>query len=619
MPLDGVVAMYLAKELEETLKGGRLDRIGHPNRQAIMLSIRADRQTRRLFIDANPQQPRIGLIESTLQNPDKAPHFLMILRKYLQGAILQSITCEDFERVFTLTFSKRDEMGDLTTIHLIAELMGRHSNIVLVNKDFRIIDAIRHIDSRVNRVRETLPAHPYVWPPKQDKLPPAEMLRQIEAGMDPFLIQSAKDTVDSRIVQTTSGFSPFLAKEVSYLADVQGKRLVDLSDAERRLAKAMFETLLTRVLVGDVSPTVYLSSESTERTPKDFHAFNLTYLKSKEEADSISEAIETVFEQAARKAEFEAYRTSLQKRVRNQMQKLERRIAIHAAEREQGEMADELKEMGDLIYTHLHQITDHTESLTAESFIDQRTLEIPLDTSLTPSKNAERYYKRYRKAKTKKEKSEALLKTDLVQKSYLESLVSALDLASENDDLIAIEEELDQLAERRRISSLASEEPSGLPGRPASKRRRRMSMAKSQKQRAKKDDKQGANYRVYKASTGETILVGRNNLQNDQLTLRDAAKTDLWLHVNNAPGSHVIVKAPLESISDEALLEAAGLAAWFSSLNKGGMSAVNVDYCPAGHVRKGAGQRPGQVIYDRHFQVRVDPLDPKTLQPDDAP
>lgn len=613
MPLDGVVAMYMAHELNEKLSGGRVDRIGQPHRHAIQLVIRASGQSLRLLIDANPQQPRIGLISQLLKNPEQAPQFLMILRKHLQGALLQSIVCEDFERVFCLSFQKRNEMGDLTDIHLIAELMGRHSNLVLLNKDRKIIDAIRHIDSRVNRVRETLPAHPYVPPPKQDKRSPEAMLKQLELGVDPFSIESTKDTVDSRIVRETSGFSPFLAKEVSYLAGVTDKRLSELTPAERKLAIAMFETLLRRVLKAEPSPTIYYESDISKKDPLDFHAFNLTYLKHKEEAASISEAIEHVFDHAEKKAAFESYRTSLRKQVNNLETKIARRISIHAAEREKGERADHLKEMGDLIYTHLHEITEQTTMLTATSFSGLEAITIPLDTSLSPSKNAERYYKQYRKAKTKKEKSEALLKSDLVMKAYLDSLMASLHTASEMEDLEAIEEEIEQLSLRKQVNSKSHAEPTGLPGKPASKRRKKWNAAQTQKTKKKKEKEKKSTYRSFQASSGETILVGRNNLQNDQLTLKDAAKDDLWLHVHNAPGSHVLVKASLEQISDQALLEAAGLAAWYSSLNKGGSSAVDVDYCPAGHVRKGTGQRPGQVIYDRHYQVRVEPLDPTTL------
>ena len=615
MPLDGVVSMYVAAELAGRLNGGRVDKIGQPKPFALLISLRNQGRTHRLYLDANPQQPQIGLLSGSLPNPERAPRFTMILRKHLLGAELAGVECFDYERVFSFRFLAKNEMGDLVSLTLIAELMGRHSNIVLVNKDLRIIDAVRHIDSRVNRVRETLPAHPYIAPPRQDKLTPPEMLAALQSGTDPF--GTSPRTIHEQIVRTTSGISPFLAREAEHLANLGDRQIAGLSPAERQLALAMYETFLIRICSGEPSPTVYYAPGTTK--PVDFHVFSLAYLKDKKTVDDLFLAMEQVAVQADADTTFAKHKAALQKQLRSRIAHADKRITIHAADLAEGDRAEQLKMSADLIYAYLHRIEPGTRDIQLPDFTTGEPVTVTLDSKLTPAKNAERYYRRYRKSKIKREVASKFLIKDRSLRDYLASLETALEHASEPADLEALGDELAS-AKRREPGRHVSADADERPGRPASKKRRAMARKKKEpKQKANKPGDVRPGYRAFLSSSGFTILIGRNNLQNDRLTLRDAAKEDLWLHVHQAPGAHVIVKARLEDLPDGDVLEAAGLAAWFSSLNKGAESAVDVDYCPAGRVRKGSGQRPGQVIYEGYYQVRVAPQNPALLRPGDAP
>lgn len=606
MPLDGVTIHYLTQSFQEALSGGRIDKIGQPSRSALVLQVRNAGETHRLLLDANPQNPVTCLIPRPLPNLERAPHFTMMLRKHLQGAFIESVTNEDFERVIKIRCRTRNEMGDETHHTLIAELMGRHSNIVLINRNERIVDAIRHVDSRVNRVRETLPAHPYVAPPRQDKMTPDEALRELN-GPDPALFIESSATVIEILVKRIAGISPFLAKEVSYIADVAGRSLASLSPAERHAVHWAAQGLLQRIVTGPPSPTLY--TEPNEAV--DYHAFNLAYLKNKTPMATLSEAIAAALEHVQAKQALARERADLLRDVKQRMQKLAKRIRIHSDDIAQGELADTYKYEADLIYANLYRIASGDTTLVANDFVTNAPVEIALNENIPPQKQAERRYKLYRKATTKKKTATSLLAADHLYADYLASLESAIELARDRTDLLALAAELAEL-DRRDVTEKEPLAVRDLPGRPASKKRK-MQKTKQKDTARQRAASERPDYRVFYTSTGHEVLVGRNNLQNDRLTLKDAAKTDLWLHVHAAPGSHVIVRGELATLPDAAVLEAAGLAAWFSSLNKGSGAAIDVDYCPAGHVKKGAGQRPGQVIYEKYYQVRVQPLAPEAL------
>ena len=637
MPLDGITAKCLAAELNTALAEARLDRITQPDRHEIILLLRKDNKNLRLILSANPAAPRVHLTTEQRENPTEPPMFCMLLRKHLAGARLIDVTTPGYERIFQFRFLTINELGDRLEKRLVVEIMGRHSNIILLNHENRIHDAIQHVDESISRVREVMPARVYILPPDQKKRTPEEtlqLLRDQQSWLDPA---AGNKALDKAILESLQGFSPQLCQEVVERSGLDRRLHPAQLDAHQldRLSKSL-EAVLTIILAGQFSPATFYD-QLDGLIPIDFHALPLSIYAYNQPETDVSAAMDRFYLERSRQNRLQQKRQSLDKVIHNHLEHAEKKLLIHEQDRLEGENSELYRRYGEMTLANLHNWVDGQATLSAIDYYDadQATIEIPLETGKSAAQNAQRYFKQYGKARTKFETGSRLAAEDAAEIEWLESVRNNLSSAVDLADIEAVRQELDSSGLTtsrtrfpRREGNKVTAPPSWLidqPGKPGARSKRRQQAVASNlaasKKAAKKKEKQPAALppRQFISSDGLTFLVGRNNLQNDQLTLKTAQKDDVWLHVQKMPGTHVIIRANKKTVPDQTLQEAAETAAWFSRANTAMSTAiagghkVAVDYCPVSHVKKPAGARPGMVIYDKYQTLLVAPKDPKDL------
>ncbi len=650
MPLDGISTRCLTAELNLALTDARVDRIHQPDRHDILFVLRRRHENLRLIVSANPSSPRLHLTTESRENPAMPPMFCMLLRKHLLGARILSVTTPGSERIVEIRFLTQNELGDKVEKSLVAELMGRHSNIIFLNQDRRIHDAIVHVDAAVSRVREVMPARPYVAPPDQGKRTiedAAPMLDALDLDNRPDSPETAPllaffpdalqlKGIEKALLELMAGFSPALCHEIAFQAGLDGRQSLNRLRADQlRLLLLALRQVVRSTLNGAFRPTAFFRAVD-ETVPVDFHAFALSDFAVRRLMPSLSDAMDLYYLERSRQNALNQRKAALSRLISRQLDQARRRLIIHQTDLEESRKKDDYKRNGDLILAYLHTIREGqtTLSLSGEETGDGEPLSVELDPSLSPSQNAQYAYKLYAKARNRAVMSERFVQEDQSEIEWLESLESALAAAEEPADLSAIREELaaDGPSARMTGSNESSvTDDNGLacgsgtrsgpqkgfePGRPSGRKKSRAKTTTGK--RTAKGAKAPAPLppRRYVSSDGFSILVGRNNLQNDQLTLKQAHKEDTWLHVQRMPGTHVIIQNGKKPVPQRTLLEAAETAAYFSRASVAGEGAkVAVDYCPAGHVKKPSGARPGKVIYDRYQTLIVQPRDPKRLLP----
>ncbi len=587
MPLDGITSKILSEELHRELAGARIERIFQPDPYDIYLRLRSDRKNVTLVLSANPSSPRIHM---TSDNPDslKIPlRFCTVLRKYLSGGKILSIDTPEYERIFRIRIQTINEIGDKDVKTLIAEIMGRYSNLILLTESGRIIDAALHVDEKISRVREVLPARAYVPPPPQHKFPPDEAVEKIQTHS--FFIPGQSLSLEKHLLEKIAGVSPLFIQEICFLSGIEPKTSagslseIQISRLETVLS-AQFEALRARKL----RPSLYFLSADA-RAPFDFHAFSFQMFPYKKEFPTLSDAMEAFYSGRAKSQYLSQRKASLVKSVAQKQALLSRKIDIHRRDLEECRNMEQSRQFGDLILSNLHQIRPGQTELFAADYYqpDSPEIKISLEPTLSGSQNAQKYYKRYNKLKSKFESASRLLEEDLRQLEYYESVCVSLSNVDSVVDIDAVKEELRAWEKHSDASAPV-----------------RARAAASAKKKAVKRPP-AIPPRRYLSSGGFEILIGRNNLQNDLLTMKTAHKDDLWLHVQKAPGTHAIIRTRRETPPDVTIEEAAMLTAWFS---KSSDSAIHtkaaVDYCPVKNVWKPKNSAPGHVLY-RDFKTAV--------------
>ncbi len=639
MPLDGITAKCLAAELHNQLADARLDRIYQPDRHDILLQLRHGSENLRLILSANPAAPRLHLTSEVRENPSEPPMFCMLLRKHLTGARLISISTPDYERIFQLRFLTTNELGDRLEKTLIIEIMGRHSNIILINHENRIHDAILHIDQSISRVREIMPARIYTLPPNQNKMTPQAVLNKLSAGQELFGPTVQLKTLDQVLLEIFQGFSPQLCHEVLFMAGLDPRyKPMQLDLNQKHQLEQSVLCLMEKIINHQFSPTVFFDQPQAS-IPIDFHALPLHDFVWQRSIASVSQAMDLYYLESNRQNAFKQKKQSLEKIIKHQLEHARKKYAIHEADRMESENYEQYRHFGELILANLHQVESGKNEMLAIDYYqaDQPTIKIPILDNLTPSQNAQRYFRFYAKARSRFESGSRLSSEDRKDIDYWETLQNALATASEPDDLLAVRQEIQAVgllndarsssADRKQSKPETHSNPIQQPGKPGKKNKRQQKASltnrlNQQKAAGKKAGKgppksEALPPRQYTSSDGLTILVGRNNLQNDQLTLKTAQKDDLWLHVQKMPGTHVIIRSNRQAVPDQTLQEAAEIAAWFSraaafpEYQRGSLQKVAVDYCPVSHVKKPTGARPGMVIYEHYQTLIVSPKDPQ--------
>ena len=546
MSFDGFFLHHMVEELRTELLNGRIQKINQPFDQELVLQIRSNRKSHRLLLSAHPVFGRIQLTESTFENPAQPSTFIMVLRKYLQGAVIESIEQIENDRIVEITVSNKNEIGDHIQATLIIEIMGKHSNILLVDKSsHKILEVIKHIGFSQNSYRTLLPGATYIAPPSTEAL-------------NPFMV---KDEKLFEILQTQE----LTAKNLQNL--FQGLGRDTATELERQLLNDKLATF--RNFFGqETKPCL---------TDKSFSCVTFSS-KTAENFDSLSQLLDIYYKDKAERDRVKQQASELIRRVENELQKNRQKLKKQEKELLATENAEEFRQKGELLTTFLHQVPNDQDQVILENYYTNQSITIALDKALTPNQNAQRYFKRYQKLK------EAVkYLTDLIEETkatilYLESVETVLNQAG-LDEIAEIREELIQTGFIRR--------------------RQREKIQKRQKTEQ------------YLASDGKTIIyVGRNNLQNEELTFKMARKEDLWFHAKDIPGSHVVISGNLNP-TDEVKTDAAELAAYFS---KGRLSnLVQVDMIEVKKLNKPTGGKPGFVTYTGQKTLRVTP-DPEKIQ-----
>ena len=632
MTLDGITCQLLANELNTELEGKRVDKIYMPDKHTVILHIRFTGGYKKLLISIDPGAPRICFAEDTVDNPSIPPSFCMLLRKYLAGSRIESVTNPGYERIIEITVSKYDELKDRKTYTLTIELMGRFSNIVLINETGKILDSAIHVDFSVSRVREVMPARVYEYPPAQDKFTPDKALEISESGSLPIMESELSRPIEKALVGSIKGLSPVLASFISDKADIDDRKTLSmLSDSDKDRLNKVVSDFLRSITNGTYKSHVFYDENGD---PEDASIAELRGYAKTKEVSSISEAIDLCYQARDSKLILDKGKDRLSQIIGSALARVIKKREIHEQDYEEGQKADILKHSGDLILTYKYMIKQGQSSVTLTDYTteSQKDITIPLNPTLDASGNAQEYYKRFHKAKRKMELAETYLKEDELAAQYLRSLSAAVTAASSIEDLEAINEEIKSEISgdsgfRKGTSSKNRSQGTGDPNKmvgvaksgKASSRALREAAKRANMGKAKNQNKERAlPCRRYITSDGYEILAGRNNIQNEQLTFHTASRKDWWFHVKGLPGTHVILKTkPNEDMpSDNAVLEAASLAAFFSKAiileehmtsedSKPGQLKAEVDYCPVSHVKKIPGAKPGMVIYEGYYSVLV--------------
>lgn len=578
MALDGVFLRHIKKELSEALLNARVDKVFQPNRDELILAFRGFDAAHKLLISARANSARINLTKIPVENPMQPPMLCMLLRKKLQGAKLIDITQPDLERALMLKFDSVNELGDHVELTLAVEIMGRYSNIILVDENGKIIDALKRVDAEMSSERLVLPGLLYRLPPPQDKL---SMLECNDVDVMERIDALPKDMELSKaLLSVLQGVSPIVAREVEHNVGRGNEVLIrSMDDAVRDRASFFIRRLIDTVRHTDGTP--YMVADA-QKKPKDFsfidiHQYSWVMAVSKKE--SFSSMLDDFYAERDQIERMRVKSADLLRLLSNHTDRLSRKIANQTAELENCAQRDVYRVKGDLLSANMYAIEKGVKSVKLQNFYDEELaeIEISLDPALTPQQNAQKYYKNYRKAKTAEEKLTEqieLAKNDL---EYLDSVFESLSLAQNERDLNEIRAELADQGYARRQKN------------------------------AKKNQKAPAVSAPLKFTTSEgfTVYVGRNNRQNDKLTMKDSNNNDIWFHTKNIPGSHTVLVTDGKQPTDKAMEEAAILAAKHSRAKDS--SQVPVDYTQIRHVFKPQGAKPGMVNYVNYKTVFVDP------------
>ena len=540
MSFDGFFLHHMVEELRAELLNGRIQKINQPFDQELVLQIRSNRQSHRLLLSAHPVFGRIQLTETTFENPAQPSTFIMVLRKYLQGAVIESIEQIENDRIVEITVSNKNEIGDDIQATLIIEIMGKHSNILLVDKSSnKILEVIKHIGFSQNSYRTLLPGATYIAPPSTEAL-------------NPFTI---KDEKLFEILQTQ---------------ELTAKNLQSLFQGLGRDTAIELENLLTD---DRLSKFRDFFKQETNPCLTDM-SFSCVPFSTKIEGhfSSLSQLLDVFYKDKAERDRVKQQASELIRRVENELQKNRQKLKKQEKELQATENAEEFRQKGELLTTFLHQVPNDQDQVVLDNYYTNQPIIIALDKALTPNQNAQKYFKRYQKLKEAVKYLTELIEETKSTILYLESVETVLSQAG-LDEIAEIREELIQTGFIRR--------------------RQREKI-----QKRKKPEK-------YLASDGKTIiLVGRNNLQNEELTFKIARKEELWFHAKDIPGSHVVISGNLNP-SDEVKTDAAELAAYFS---KGRLSnLVQVDMIEVKKLNKPTGGKPGFVTYTGQKTLRVTP------------
>ncbi|MCD8053429.1 MAG: NFACT family protein [Lachnospiraceae bacterium] len=572
MALDGIVIANLVSEMREKLVGGRIARIAQTESDELILTVKNKKGQVRLLMSASASLPLLYFTETPKQSPATAPNFCMLLRKHIGNGRILSVTQPGLERIVRLEIEHLDEMGDLCRKFLLIELMGKYSNIIFVDSEETIVDSIKHISNNISSVREVLPGRPYFIADTVHKLDPLTITEDV------FLTEicGKPTTIAKALTSGLTGISSLISEEIACRAGLDSARPMQALETREKLHLFhTFSGLMDDVRSGSFSPRIIYHGKE----PLEFASLPLALYPESDQRvfPSISQVLETYYAEKNAMTRIRQKSAELRRIVQTTLERDCKKYDLQRKQQKDTEKRDKYRIWGELLQTYGYSAEPGARSLTAENYYDDnREITIPLDPTLSPQENAQKYFNRYNKLKRTHEALTGLLEETQAEIDHLRSIQVALEIAQKEEDLVQIKTELQQAGYIRRHPL-----------------------------REKKREKITSRPFHYLSGDGFHIYVGKNNLQNEELTFQFANGADWWFHAKGIPGSHVIVKAEGKELPDRTFEEAGALAGYYSSEKNS--AKVEIDYIQRKHVKKPAGAKPGFVIYHTNYSLMAEP------------
>ena len=568
MAFDGITIANITKELKQTLLGGRIYKIAQPESDELLLTIKNNGTQYRLILSADASLPLVYLTDANKPSPMTAPGFCMLLRKHLQNARIVDITQPGLERIIHLDLEHLNELGDVCRKKLIVEIMGKHSNIIFCDDHDKIIDSIKHISGMVSSVREVLPGRDYFIPQTQDKCDPLQLSYvNLEENM-----RSKPMAVYKALYSSYTGLSPIIAQEICYRAGIDADMPANvLEDSALHILCDTLSDMTRQIESGDFAPSIIYDGKE----PIEFAALPLTLYSDKttQSYDSISVVLEHYYAERSIVTRIRQKSVDLRKIVQTALERTVKKYDLQIKQMQDTEKREKYKVYGELLNTYGYNVEPGAKSMEALNYYTNETITIPLDDTLTPQENAKKYFDKYGKLKRTHEALSELTVQVKEEIEHLESILTALDIAMQEEDLVQIKEELIESGYIRRKGGTKKVKITSKPFH-------------------------------YVSSDGFHMYVGKNNYQNDELTFKIASGNDWWFHAKKIPGSHVIVKTEGQELPDRTFEEAARLAAYYSKGRE--QEKVEIDYLQKKNVKKPNGAKPGFVVYYTNYSMAID-------------
>lgn len=576
MALDGIVIAALVKELRDTLLGGHIQKIAMPEKNELLLTVKNHAAQHRLLISCEASLPLLYLQAENKPSPLTAPGFAMLLRKHIGSGKITAVEQLGLERIVRIETTQLNELGDIAPRALYTELMGKYSNIIFTDENDVILDSMRRVPASVSSLREVLPGRPYFVPEKLQKTNPLELS---ETDFTAALTAQGSLPLDRALSSAFSGISSLIAQEVLFRTSLEPREVFDGLSAEKRNALySVFSSLMEAVRTERFEPVMYLRDE----VPVEFSALPLETLKAEgleaRRYTSVSELLYSYYALRAESSRMRQKSSDLRRLVQNHLERSQRKRILQEKQLADSQKKEKYRIYGDLLNSYAYQIPAGADHYVAENFYDEnRPLRIPLDKNLSPAENAKKYFDRYAKLKRTELAVGAELEKTVQEEAHLASVLTALELATEESDLAEIREELAAFQYVKRQRTQKGKRPQKIQSHPLH----------------------------FRSSDGFDIFVGKNNYQNEELTFKVASGSDWWFHAKGMPGSHVIVKANGQELPDRCFEEAAALAAYYSKGRD--QDKVEIDYLQRRNVKKVNGAPPGFVIYHSNWSMMAKP------------
>ncbi len=562
MALDCNILKFLAEELKKELNGGRIDKVYQMSKSQLLMTVRSLGGNHRLYISCDASKGRVCLTNQKYENPDVPPVFCMLMRKHLSGGKITDIYTVKNERILKIEIENTNELFEITKRVLIVEIMGKHSNIILTDESGRIIDCASRVDFTVSEKRQVLPGLYYEEPPKSGKSDPFETdnVRMLD-------ILSNKNDLSEALMEGFDGMSPLFAREIAHLSDNDPIKCV-----------VVFKEYLSKLENYSKKPVVLIDKKTNEA--KEYYIFDIEQYSDfydKKYFDTINECVDYFYSGKEQKRKLDEKKQALYTVIARSISKTSKKLDIHNKNVEKAKKKDKYRIYAELITANLYKLTKNAREAYLENYYDNNELlKVPMDETISPAKNAKKYFEKYNKEKNMEKISIEMIKELENELLYLNELRDTVDMCND-------EKSLDEIKEELVFGEYIKEKTKNNP-------KKKISISKPLE---------------FMSTDGFVILCGRNNRQNEELTLKIASKSDLWLHIRNAAGSHVVIRSQGSEVPDKTLEEAAIIAAYYSKKSKD--TKADVDYTQVRYVKKPSNAKPGMVIYDNFKGITVEP------------